>query len=108
MDQSKSVAGAVGDVARVRVCYIQCVRWLTRRPGVRTEDIKFQDLNLETMAGVEALYQRIHSAAQRVCVDSGEPKLVAAPESEKCTKGAAARAIKEINLPALTVFAANR
>jgi UrcA family protein len=75
---------------------------------VRTEDIKFQDLNLGSTAGVEALYQRIHSAAQRVCTDPAEPKLGAVSASEKCTNGAAARAIKEINLAALTVFAANR
>ena len=74
---------------------------------VRTEDIKFQDLNLTTTAGVEVLYQRVHSAAQRVCADSGQSNL-AASALAKCTKDAEARAIKEIYLPALTVFAANR
>lgn len=42
--------------------------------GVRTETVKFQDLNTDTAAGVQALYGRIHSAAQRVCSQS-EPLL---------------------------------
>jgi hypothetical protein len=42
-----------------------------------------------------------------VCTDSGQSN-VAASASAKCTKDSLARAIKEINLPALTAFAANR
>jgi UrcA family protein len=38
---------------------------------VRSETVKFQDLNVGTPAGVEALYGRIHSAAVRVCSPSG-------------------------------------
>ena len=34
---------------------------------VRSETVKFADLNLSTQAGVEALYGRIHAAALRVC-----------------------------------------
>ena len=75
---------------------------------VRTEDIMFQDLNLATTAGVDALYKRVHSAAQRVCAVSAEPALGAASALEKCSKDAEARAIEKINLPALTAFAANR
>ena len=52
--------------------------------------------------------QRVHSAAQRVSADSGQYDLGAASASVKCTKDAEARAIKEINLPALTLVAANR
>jgi UrcA family protein len=69
--------------------------------------ILFQDLNLTTTAGVDALYQRIHSAAERVCTNSEQSNL-AASDSAKCTKDSLARAIKEIDLPALTAFAGNR
>jgi UrcA family protein len=34
---------------------------------VHSQTVKFADLNLSTPAGVEALYRRIHAAAQRVC-----------------------------------------
>jgi UrcA family protein len=75
---------------------------------LRTEDIKFQDLNVTTTAGIKTLYDRIHSAALRVCAVSGQPKLGDASASTNCTKKAETRAIGELNLPALTAFAANR
>jgi UrcA family protein len=77
---------------------------------VRTENVKFQDLNLYSAAGVDALYKRIHAAAQCVCAVSGPPELAAfdGRASAKCTKDAEARAIEKIDLPALTAFAANR
>ena len=34
---------------------------------VRSETVKFADLNVTTPAGAEALYTRIHAAAKRVC-----------------------------------------
>jgi UrcA family protein len=107
MDQSKRVAGAA---AMFLGCgfVVSSALAAGADPQVRTEDIKFQDLNLDTTAGVEALYQRIHAAAERVCAHPAEPKLGAASASEKCTNGAAARAIKDVNVPALTAFAANR
>jgi UrcA family protein len=107
MDQSRSVAGSA---TTLLACVFGISSAFAGEPGaqVRTEDIKFQDLNLTTTAGVEALYQRVHSAAQRVCADSGQYDLGAASTSMKCTKDAEARAIKEINLPALTLFAENR
>ena len=45
---------------------------------VRSEKVKFQDLNVNTPEGVQALYTRIHTAAKRVCSDSdpvcGQPR----------------------------------
>ena len=37
---------------------------------VRSERVKFQDLNVDTPEGVQALYGRIHAAAGRVCSES--------------------------------------
>jgi UrcA family protein len=106
MDHSKGVAGA----AAMLLACVFAVSSASAEPDgqVRMEDIMFQDLNLTTTAGVDALYQRIHAAALRVCALSGQAELGAAPASAKCTKGAEARAIDKINLPALTAFAANR
>jgi UrcA family protein len=69
---------------------------------VRTETVKFQDLNLDTPAGVAALYSRIHSAAVRVCSPQGgwREQLGAAA----CTKDAEAKAIDKVNRPSLTAF----
>ena len=42
---------------------------------VRTENIKFDDLNLATTAGVDALHKRIQAAANRVCAVSSDHHL---------------------------------
>ena len=67
----------------------------------RSETVKFQDLNLDAPAGVEALYNRIHSAARRVCAQS-DP--VATQGVGGCIRKAEAKAIQDVNLPALTAF----
>jgi UrcA family protein len=69
---------------------------------VRSETVKFQDLNVGTTAGVEALYRRIHSAAVRVCSPPGG--WVQQLGAAACTKDAEARAIEKVNLPLLTAF----
>jgi UrcA family protein len=107
MNQSKSAAGAAA-LLLACVFLVSSAVAGDQYSRVRTEDIKFQDLNLATTAGVDALYQRIHAAALRVCATLGEPKLGAASVSAECSKQATARAVKELNLPALTAFAANR
>jgi UrcA family protein len=107
MDHSKSVAGAA---AVLLACLFVLSSAFAAEPDgqVRTEDIMFRDLNVGTAAGLDALYERIQAAAQRVCAVSGAPDLGAASASAKCTKDAEARAIEKINLPALTALAANR
>jgi len=106
MDHSKSVAGAAAALA----CVFAVSSAIASEPDaqVRTEDIIFQDLNLTTTAGIDALYKRIHSAALRVCAVSEQAELGAASASSDCTKKAEMRAIEKLNLPALTALAANR
>jgi len=69
---------------------------------VRSETVKFQDLNVSSPAGVEVLYRRIHFAAKRVCAP---PAGWAAPVgAATCTKDAEARAVAKVNLPQLTAY----
>jgi len=68
----------------------------------RSETVKFQDLNVGTPAGVEALYGRIHSAAVRVCSPSGGR--LEEIGADACAKDAEAKAIKKVQLPLLTAF----
>ena len=69
---------------------------------LRTETVKFQDLNVGSPAGAEALYRRIHSAAKRVCASPpGWPEQVSAAI---CAKDAEARAIAKVNVPLLTAY----
>jgi UrcA family protein len=67
---------------------------------VRSETVKFADLNLGTPAGVEALYGRIHAAARRVCEQpAGELSA-----SRACLTKAESEAIGTVNVPLLTAF----
>lgn len=68
---------------------------------VRSETVKFGDLNVTSPSGVETLYKRIHAAARRVCFD-GDPLQLNAVYT--CTRKAEATAIAKVNLPQLTAF----
>jgi UrcA family protein len=68
---------------------------------VRSETVKFHDLNVDTPAGVQALYGRIHSAAMRVCSET-DPILKMAVAA--CATTAEANAIESLKLPQLTAY----
>lgn len=67
----------------------------------RSEVVKFQDLNVNSEAGVQALYGRIHAAAKRVCSDSAA---ILRLGSIYCAQKAEAQAIESAHLPQLTAF----
>ncbi len=67
---------------------------------VRSETVKFADLNLGAPAGVEALYRRIHTAARHVCE---QPRLEF-PAARACMTKAESEAIAKVNVPLLTAF----
>jgi len=67
----------------------------------RTETVKFQNLSVSTSAGVEALYERIHAAAKRVCPSSSD---WVALYDRACARKAEAQAVEELNLPLLTGY----
>jgi len=68
---------------------------------VRSQTVSFADLNVNTPAGARALYDRIHSAAERVCTDSDPLQRLAAGS---CARKAEAQAIEKLNLPQLTAY----
>jgi UrcA family protein len=68
---------------------------------VRSERVKFPDLNVDTPEGVQTLYSRIHSAAKHVCSES-DPILRQAVNT--CISKAEANAIEKLNLSQLTAY----
>jgi len=70
---------------------------------VRSETVKFSDLNVSTSQGVQALYGRIHAAAWRVCATTSADPLNQIG-ARSCVKKAEAKAIDGLNLPQLTAF----
>jgi UrcA family protein len=68
--------------------------------GIRSETVKFADLNVDTPAGAEALYGRIHAAAWHVC----QQPPGALQGARTCMKRAESDAIGKVNAPLLTEF----
>jgi UrcA family protein len=67
---------------------------------VRSETVKFADLDLGAPAGVEALYGRIHAAARRVC----EQPAGTLASSRACMTKAESEAIGKVKVPLLTAY----
>jgi UrcA family protein len=86
--------------AALLVCVLLVSNALAAEPA-RSETIKFDDLNVNTSAGAEALYNRVHSAAQRVCAQN-DP--IMRPAAMPCARRAEAKAIEKLNLPLLTAY----
>jgi UrcA family protein len=70
---------------------------------VRTETVKFSDLNVNGSEGVQALYGRIHAAAWRVCSSTSSDPFYQFG-ARNCARNAEAKAIENVNLPQLTAF----
>jgi UrcA family protein len=73
----------------------------TDPPSIR---VKYGDLNLQTPAGVEALYKRIHSAATQVCDSGGDRNLSILTYDRKCAAATETQAIEKVNNAALSAF----
>jgi UrcA family protein len=67
---------------------------------VRTETVRFADLNVGAPAGAEALYGRIHAAARRVC----EQPTRDLAGIRSCVTKAESEAIGKLSLPLLTAY----
>jgi UrcA family protein len=70
--------------------------------------VKFGDLNPERPDGIAVLYQRLHTAATRVCEPASPRDLGPMTSSDGCVAAATARAIASINIPALTSYYKSR
>ena len=72
---------------------------------VRSETVKFKDLNVDTPQGVQALYGRIHAAAKRVCFESdpilqiGAAARIAGHERQICAEVGVMRQHKKWGAP---------
>jgi UrcA family protein len=79
------------------------------RSDVRSETVRFDDLNLATQAGVHALYLRIQNAARDVCAPAEYPgSRLASAAWKACVSSSVHEAILKVNLPSLTAYYAVR
>ena len=66
--------------------------------------VKYGDLNLQTPAGVEALYKRIHLAATQVCDSGGHRSLLILTSDRKCAAATETQAVEKVHNTALSAF----
>jgi UrcA family protein len=69
---------------------------------VATKTVSYQDLNLNTQAGVQVLYKRIHGAANQVCGNFDARDLQVGRAHKACVDRAVADAVATVNNQMLT------
>jgi UrcA family protein len=74
----------------------------------RSVTVRYDDLNLATSAGVDALYRRISTAARAVCPDEYSRDLAVVAANQRCRANAIANAVREVNNPQLALVHAAR
>jgi UrcA family protein len=70
-------------------------------PSVR---VTYGDLNLQSPAGIEALYKRIHRAATEVCDMASDSVLAILWYDRECAAATEAQAIEKVNNAALSAY----
>jgi len=76
---------------------------------LRSETVRFDDLNLASQAGVQALYVRIRSAAREVCGPGASTGLgVSAALLTNCVSASLHDAVLKVKNPALTAYYSDR
>ena len=70
--------------------------------------VRYDDLNLSTEAGVNALYHRISIAARAVCPDAFSRDLRVVIAGERCRANAVAHAVSDLHNPQLALLHASR
>lgn len=71
---------------------------------VPKETVKFQDLNIDSVAGVAALHQRLHAAAQHVCYAEWDRDPVKVQRAETCAHEAETRAMNQVHINERTAY----
>ena len=66
--------------------------------------VKFADLDLTRPQGAAVLYTRIRSAARAVCLPQNNWMMELRAISDQCREQAIARAVGDVNAPALTAY----
>ncbi|HXO14916.1 MAG TPA: UrcA family protein [Steroidobacteraceae bacterium] len=91
---------------------ITCLLGATQAPaadpsGARSVTVSYRDLNLSSIEGATALYQRIKRAANHVCDEPGAG-IAHFQEWKSCYQAAIADAVAKVNTPLLTAVSSGK
>jgi len=70
--------------------------------GANSRTVRYSDLNLNTAAGANVLYQRIRGAAKQVCGDMDSRRLGEAAAAKACMDRAIVSSVSAVNSVQLT------
>lgn len=107
-----SVTSRINDVLRAAAALTVCliIGASVTAQAAATADaplsvrVSYRDLNLATEQGTQALYERIVSAARKVCPISDIRNLAEFAAARACEAQAIARAVREVNSPRLAAI----
>jgi UrcA family protein len=91
-------AGSAGDLPAVN----------SYSSETRSIRVRYDDLDLSTQQGSNALYERISVAARKVCAPDDIRDLNAMSLSSKCTAAAIDKAVNDVHSPQLAMVHASR
>ncbi len=84
-------------------CLLGAAQAVAAPAETRSETVSYRDLDLSTIEGATALYQRLKSAARHVCDEPGTYPY-ALQEWRSCYNAAIADAVAKVNSPLLTAL----
>ncbi len=105
MDSNGKTEMALATATALLLTSAGCASTAATDAGARWERVKFHDLDVDTMEGVQKLYGRIHTAAEHVCSES-DPILRLAVNA--CINKAERAAVEKLNLSQLTAYYKNK
>lgn len=85
-----------------------CATAATPDGEVLKQVVKYGDLNLDSPEAITALYHRVGYAAGQVCAPLESREMARMSAWKRCIDGAISKAVNQINVPALTAYAAAR
>jgi UrcA family protein len=94
---NKQVTGVTNLLVVATALAVGMLTGVAHGAEVPTQTVRFQDLNLNTDAGVRVLYKRIQGAANQVCGDVDGRELAVAQAHKACVDKAVADAVAAVN-----------
>ena len=90
---ARTLVGTAGAALLAATCLVGAVAPAQAQDDVRTQSVRYDDLNLSNNAGRATLEQRIRAAAKSVCSIAGED-VASRNRTAECTKTAIATATR--------------
>jgi UrcA family protein len=79
-----------------------------KQPQSVSTTVSFSRAEMQTLQGAQGLYMKLRSAAEEVCSEVTAPEGVSSMEHRACVSAALDGAVRDANLPLLSLLHGNR